>query len=833
MTRRRFLAPSRPLADRLRERLVESLLSEESDLQLRLNHLALLVAKVPGIVGCVVVVHDDDAMPFAYGASNIELPPDFDPGLLTKHQLAYRPGALLTSLRWEKLLQLPSGISARLLGLSASGQRASASLIVAHWPTPDFFSGLSALQANAALLVVATRTAVRMDAQERQKQLGILALSSNGDATPEEIQQSVGRLRELFRADAASLFLAIDAQEIRLAASTDQNLRQSGVPASYRPGQGLTGYVFEKRQSLRLQDTQDRARVFAATGLNRESPTHPERDLDGATTVQFLAAPLRHGMEAVGVIRLSRKAQRERFTSADETALQYYADLLAGTLGRSWKDRVLESAFDVESEAFAVSRQDRGFKKPHIILLNRGTEKLLGYSAAELAGQDPRKLYSTGEYDRIQGSLHEAAHAGLPEYGPVRTELKRRDGQRVPVEISFRFLTNSYVYPPALYTVALAHDLSASARLTQLLDKMDIAYFRADAAGKTVEPTQTDSRITGYSRAELTSMSRAELWEDPKRREKLIAHAQNVHEPVTRRTIKLKKKNGRSFWAEADFRVLTTPDGVFDGIEGLYRDVTARHQLQTYLAAETDELLNDAQLLHRLQENASFQRAYLVSLGHQLQTPLSSLINNLQNYMGDHQKAVVDRLPYLIGQARVSLRLVRNLSYLDTILQEDAFKMESVSLTKLAIETAIDFEHLEKEKTAKISVDRTTLDQYGQVNGHLELLRQVIVNLVDNAIKYCRPGTTIRIWGAADATLSISSIGLTVPPDSRERIFERGFRTRRAAAAVPHGTGFGLWLVRRILTAHHATIRCLEQRDAPDTQTVFQVHFGQASPPGR
>jgi signal transduction histidine kinase len=61
-------------------------------------------------------------------------------------------------------------------------------------------------------------------------------------------------------------------------------------------------------------------------------------------------------------------------------------------------------------------------------------------------------------------------------------------------------------------------------------------------------------------------------------------------------------------------------------------------------------------------------------------------------------------------------------------------------------------------------------------------------------------------------------------------VFERGFRTPQAKASVPHGTGLGLWLVRKILAAHDAQIACTDERDDGATRVVFRITFPHPGP---
>jgi PAS domain S-box-containing protein len=368
-------------------------------------------------------------------------------------------------------------------------------------------------------------------------------------------------------------------------------------------------------------------------------------------------------------------------------------------------------------------------------------------------------------------------------------------------------------------------------RLLDLLGAMKIAYFRADAAGITQISTATDSEITGYSPEELRVIPRRLLYPDPATQDKLLRRARENHGHLPRVLVQMSRKNGELFWGEGDLRILQDPVGQEAGFEGLYRDVTDHIRLQGFINDEADRRdLTDSELFTRLKKDAELQLDYLSSFSHQLQTPLGSLIETLRNFERGEisQKLLQQRLPYVIGQAVVCTRLVRNLSYMDKILRGEPFKKERLSFVKLAIETKRDFFHLLDEKHLEIRINDESIERHIQVQGHREMLRQVLVNLVDNAIKYSLPNTTIiirgRKWPEGNA-LEIGSQGLSLSAEERERIFERGFRTQTARAIVPHGTGLGLWLARKIVEAHGATIRCLEVLEDGKKRILFRIIF--------
>ncbi|RWD63344.1 MAG: ATP-binding protein, partial [Mesorhizobium sp.] len=79
------------------------------------------------------------------------------------------------------------------------------------------------------------------------------------------------------------------------------------------------------------------------------------------------------------------------------------------------------------------------------------------------------------------------------------------------------------------------------------------------------------------------------------------------------------------------------------------------------------------------------------------------------------------------------------------------------------------------------------------------MLREMIVNLVDNALRYSRPGGSVTVRLAAldgEAVLMVSDAGPGIPPEEREHVFERFYRL---AGATEEGSGLGLAIVREVV----------------------------------
>ena len=89
-------------------------------------------------------------------------------------------------------------------------------------------------------------------------------------------------------------------------------------------------------------------------------------------------------------------------------------------------------------------------------------------------------------------------------------------------------------------------------------------------------------------------------------------------------------------------------------------------------------------------------------------------------------------------------------------------------------------------------------------------LRQIVEHLVENAVKYAPPGTTIRIDWTLDegvVRLGVSDEGPGIPEGDAKRVFERFYRVEKSRARDPGGTGLGLAIVKHLVELHGGTVR--------------------------
>ncbi len=95
------------------------------------------------------------------------------------------------------------------------------------------------------------------------------------------------------------------------------------------------------------------------------------------------------------------------------------------------------------------------------------------------------------------------------------------------------------------------------------------------------------------------------------------------------------------------------------------------------------------------------------------------------------------------------------------------------------------------------------------VTANVRLLEQVVVNLVDNAIKYSEPGRPVSVVGsrgAEEIRLAVTDQGCGIAREHLDRVFERFYRVDKARSQELGGTGLGLSIVKHIAALHHGRV---------------------------
>lgn len=228
-------------------------------------------------------------------------------------------------------------------------------------------------------------------------------------------------------------------------------------------------------------------------------------------------------------------------------------------------------------------------------------------------------------------------------------------------------------------------------------------------------------------------------------------------------------------------------------------------------------------LLKRLETVFEGQKRFTADAAHQLRTPLAGLAAQTDLALGQDNPAPTTHA--LLQIKTVSRRLNHLIHQLLLLSRSEAAGgnalFDKLDLRELAREIVLENAPLAANKGIDLGFEGEETPV--TIRGNPQLLQELLLNLVDNAIRYTPSGgqITVRLEAGPPVCLSVEDNGPGIPLEERERVFERFHRVDRANAV--EGTGLGLAIVQQIAWTHGATITLQEGKDGRGC--VFRVEF--------
>jgi two-component system, OmpR family, sensor histidine kinase KdpD len=245
---------------------------------------------------------------------------------------------------------------------------------------------------------------------------------------------------------------------------------------------------------------------------------------------------------------------------------------------------------------------------------------------------------------------------------------------------------------------------------------------------------------------------------------------------------------------------------------------------QTALAIDRVQLARDVDASKLLAETERLRTALLTSIGHDLKTPLASIlgaISSLRSYGASYGEAA--RADLLATAQEEAERLAR---FVDNLLDMTRLEAGALGAKREPVDVA-DAVGAALHRTGRLLADhRVTTELPADLpllRADFVLLEQVLVNLLENAARYAPAGTPVEIVAraGADALLvEVGDRGPGIPPDEASRIFDRFYRALNAPPGK--GVGLGLAVAKGFVEAMGGTIAAI---DRPGGGTIFRLSF--------
>lgn len=283
-------------------------------------------------------------------------------------------------------------------------------------------------------------------------------------------------------------------------------------------------------------------------------------------------------------------------------------------------------------------------------------------------------------------------------------------------------------------------------------------------------------------------------------------------QPLIDRIEEFVGEDGRPLWHSVTKVPLRNVESDIIGIVGISRDITERKRAELKLE----------QALKAERELVDLRARFVSMAAHEFRTPLASILSatELIHHYRDRLTAeqLDQRLRDIADQVMFLTDIVENfLQAARTEMGKTELTLQPTSLTAVCQEIIDDFQRRPnfQHQFSMRSDDPppALLDK--------QRMRQVLLNLVANAVKYSPHGTTVTIeltHTPDDLTCSISDQGIGIPEADQAHLFEMFYRASNAAGVS--GTGLGLAIAKQVVDLHQGKITCCSAQDQGTTFTV-------------
>jgi signal transduction histidine kinase len=212
----------------------------------------------------------------------------------------------------------------------------------------------------------------------------------------------------------------------------------------------------------------------------------------------------------------------------------------------------------------------------------------------------------------------------------------------------------------------------------------------------------------------------------------------------------------------------------------------------------------------KIEENENKMKDFVANVSHELRSPLTAIKGFIQALIDNKGKTEQDRIKFLHIISRETNRLdylVDDLLTLTKAENDNSEIPDEADSVKIVKEVVSQYKSIANDKGINFSIrDYENIPKVRVVTNEL---KQIVINLIDNAIKYSLPQSLIEIWFEKDdqfVRISVSDQGYGIPEEDLPRIWDRFYRVDKARSRETGGTGLGLSIVKELVEKNYGTV---------------------------
>jgi PAS domain S-box-containing protein len=474
---------------------------------------------------------------------------------------------------------------------------------------------------------------------------------------------------------------------------------------------------------------------------------------------------------------------------------------------------------------------------------NAGATRIFGYSAEEAVGKPVSWFAWSGEEGRIEALLSRLRLGERVDH--FETIRRHKTGRKVIVSLSLSPIRNSEGTIVGIAKIArditeqkeakealavseiqlrtmseqearARADVLAERKFRELIEHAPDAILQVDTTGTIIVANATAETMFGYTREELLGSGVDLLVPEASR----AAHPGNrkafVAAGVTRPMgqgldLRARRKDGTEVPVEISLSPVKTEQGAY--VTAVVRDVTERKRVEAQVRLlekgylqELEARKQEAERLNRLKSE------FLASISHELRTPLHTIIGFSELLAEESDGPLNDEQKRFIGHIhRDSEHLLALINDVLDFSRIEAgglnLHTEALDLIGLISETVNAIKPLAETKGISLLIDtavniRVSADQLR--------VRQILYNLLTNAVKFTLGGGTISVGvapaGEQAVRITVSDTGIGIAEEERAQIFDKFYQVGVTTEGVREGTGLGLAICKQLVEMHGGRI---------------------------
>jgi PAS domain S-box-containing protein len=499
------------------------------------------------------------------------------------------------------------------------------------------------------------------------------------------------------------------------------------------------------------------------------------------------------------------------------------------------EDKLLESeerfkkAFQSGPVGLAITRAASG----EYIDANDAFSKITGFSREELMGQNSLKLGITTleqrrEYTRLIGEQRFIRNREMI--------LKHKSGEARVVLGSMEVIELNHETCVLSTAIDITERKQAEAALARserdyrtLFENTPIGLYRTSADGALLDANPTLVKMFGYKdRKFLLGKYIVDLYVNPTDDQRFKEEIEKSN-TLSNFVAEYRRQDGTTFWTEDYIHTVRDEAGAVLFYEGSLIDITERRQAEELIRQHADEL--EERVRERTTELVRANRTkdeFLANMSHELRTPLNSILGFSETLLEGVQGPINHRQSQAVQTIHASgshlLDLINDI--LDVAkIESGKFEIqpENISVNSICQSSLVFIKQLAHKKSISVEYSPSPLSPI--LFADPRRLKQILVNLLNNAVKFTPENGTVRLevredHQAGQMRFSVTDNGIGISPENLKKLFKPFAQLDSSLSRQYEGTGLGLSLVKNLVELHGGS---LAVESEPEKGSVF--HF--------